>query len=82
MPSKPAGQARVPSAKCSGDGGLFCRRAAPRQKAAPFGGQRTLRSEGSVGAFLPPGRPKAKSGPLGGQRTLRSKGSVGAFLFR
>jgi hypothetical protein len=50
-------------------------------KSGPLGGQRTLRSKGSVGAIFPsPGRPKMKSGPLGGQRTLRSKGSVGAIF--
>src|SRR5256885_8205041 len=31
---------------------LFYRRDAPRQKSGPLGGQRTLRSKGSVGAFF------------------------------
>ncbi|TFL13674.1 hypothetical protein CSC67_10460 [Pusillimonas caeni] len=65
--------------------GLFCRRAAPRQKAPPRG-QQAGASLRSVGAFLPPGRPKVRrlanpSGMQAARRTAsrRSLRNAGAF---
>src|SRR5690606_11820563 len=53
-------------------GPSFCRRAAPRQKAPPWGAASRRRSVGAF--FLPPGRPKAKSAPLGGSKPKAQRG--------
>src|SRR3546814_12308715 len=50
---------------------FFCCRAAPKQKAPPWGAASRRRS---VGAFLLPGRPKAKSAPLGGSKPKAQRG--------